>query len=308
LGWHRFAHWDDNFLSLLSQSFLPADDGGVIAIATTVSTVVKLPIGKEFGESEPARISQAGLRIVDFYSVGGYDSGRWSGSKARPNSKSKRLCTRSHIMANQEPTHGQSSAKLTGKTVELKGPVKFSGGASPPISTEEQKYLKVSAKIHDAIAIKKQQDQADATQPVDEDALIEATSQRYDKLNQLWKQAEDQIKRFMVASEVVHVYKKESNSDDPNTQEYNFDIRHAIAWAKCKGAYRLCYGVYNELWELHMPDAGYEYTPILDASLEVRKACVPHFIELRKKVIEAAQSAIPALDDAIAQLSQSLKS
>ena len=102
----------------------------------------------------------------------------------------------------------------------------------------------------------------------------------------------------MVPTQVLHIYFSESDERCQETEQ------KCIAWAWSKGAWHLCYGYCCESWN---DDRPFDFTPILDASLSARQECVPHFAELRKKVVEKAKDTIPSLDESIAQLAAALK-
>ena len=207
----------------------------------------------------------------------------------------------------QEPSHGQKSAKGKPPDVVPALPIQaaLDNHLAACLGKSQTANQKIDPSVTKSDLLKKA---ALKKEPLsEEERIVLDTEKRYDQLNSLWKKAEEQVKRFMVSSEVKHIYRTDVDYSDPRSVEEDMAQYHCIAWAKAKGSYRLCYGYFDDRWAMHEPDASYDFTPILDASLEIRKACVPFFSDLRTKVVEAAKESIPELDDSIAQLSQALK-
>ena len=137
-------------------------------------------------------------------------------------------------------------------------------------------------------------------------ALKAAISQRYDKLNALWKKAEDDLREYLVPVEVIHEYKRSSHPDENLSRQYGFEVAYCLAWTKTKTGWHLCHGYLDESWN-GGDDVEYSFTPILDSSIDRRNECVPVFKDLKNKVIEQAKQLVPKLDDNIASLAEALK-
>lgn len=140
-----------------------------------------------------------------------------------------------------------------------------------------------------------------ATSQSDEDRLKSDLASRYDKLNELWRKAEDQLRQFMVPSEVVHVYETYVDHEDPDALQHNLATYNALGWVRCKGAWRLCHGVAEDKYS-----GEFYWVPITDCAIDRRKSVVQHFAKLRAQVVAAAAEAVPQLDDAIAQLADAI--
>lgn len=130
-------------------------------------------------------------------------------------------------------------------------------------------------------------------QPVDEEELKNAISDRYERLNALWRDAEHQLKAFCIPTQVVHVYEKGDT-----------EVK-CIAWAYSKVGQRLCHGIANTNEETKEHD--FRFVPLLDCCLEQRIAAIPHFMELKSKVVDQAWPAIQLLDKSIALFNSILK-
>lgn len=133
------------------------------------------------------------------------------------------------------------------------------------------------------------------------DARAEAAQQalfgRYDQLNALWTQGEEQLTRMHIPHSVSYDYSKWMSEDGPY-YEYA-----AIALVKIAGKWRICYGTFDDI----NPDRAV-WTPIVECSAEVRIDAAKHLPKLREAVVEAAERFIPKVDKAIAELQAALSS
>jgi hypothetical protein len=137
----------------------------------------------------------------------------------------------------------------------------------------------------------------------EETKIIKDLSGRYQELESLWKQAEDDLRQFRVPETVA------VNLDDD--VERDFVLRgmpcdyYTLEWRKCGKNWRICHVMTIIVGDDILPDDG-RVTPISDCPYDVRLRMIEHFPELRAKVVEAAQKAIEQLDGAIDNLHKML--
>jgi len=133
----------------------------------------------------------------------------------------------------------------------------------------------------------------------DAETLKEEISARYDALNALWKQAEDQLRQFLVPTSVVVPTDAYVEPDEP--PDWGEETRESIGWVKLNGAWRICLGT-------AIPQTNWATTwkPITECTFDIRKEYVEHFPKLREAVELKARETVPELDEAIAKLSATL--
>ena len=132
-----------------------------------------------------------------------------------------------------------------------------------------------------------------------EQQIIEALTGRYDQIEALWNKAEEDLKRFRIPHAVEHCYASDYEG---------YPTHYSLVWMRYGKGWRICHEVrtaYSEIDEKHPDEC--EWKPIIECSLDVRLAMIPHFEALRKKVIEAAEKAVPTLDEAISSFRKILK-
>src|SRR5207248_3174216 len=132
-----------------------------------------------------------------------------------------------------------------------------------------------------------------------EQQIIEALTGRYDEVEALWNEAEQDLKRFRVPHAVEHCYRSDYDNGVPTHYLLGW-MRYGKDWRICRGV-RLAYSEFEE-----RPDED-DWTPVVDSSLEARLSLMDEFERLRSKVVEEAEKAIPKLDDAIAKFRRILK-
>lgn len=135
--------------------------------------------------------------------------------------------------------------------------------------------------------------------PVDEpeSQIIAALAGRYDQLDALWQQAEEDLKRFRLHTVVATAPFKsfpllEDDIEGKGPHEYHF-----LGFLRCGKSWRICYGVSQDS-QNGVPDEPH-WTPISDCSVDLRIETIPQFEELRKKVVETARQSVPKLDTAL---------
>ena len=115
---------------------------------------------------------------------------------------------------------------------------------------------------------------------------------RYDELNALWLQAEEQLTKFHIP---CFVYCKYDEYQDPADQP-GFMTSKYLLLQKIKGKWRICYGLVDD-W-----DVDHGWTPITECSAHVRVEAARHLDKLREKVVKSAEDFIPKVDEAIKTL------
>jgi hypothetical protein len=133
-----------------------------------------------------------------------------------------------------------------------------------------------------------------------EQQIINALTGRYDEIEALWKQAEEDLKRFRIPHPVEHSYFSD--------YEHSYPEHHALWWMRYGKAWRIVHEIrmaYSEVNEKRPDEC--EWKPITECPLDVRLAMISEFENLRKKVIDAAEQAVPTLDNAISSFRKILK-
>jgi len=127
---------------------------------------------------------------------------------------------------------------------------------------------------------------ADDLKSAPDKVLISTLNDRYTKLNEVWADAEADLKQFPIPHYVEVI------ADDHDSWcSY-------LGFVKVKGAWRICWG------SLHQqdPEQDYGWTPVGECTLDVRLKAVQHFVPLREKVRTAAEKTVAEVDDAISTL------
>ena len=134
-----------------------------------------------------------------------------------------------------------------------------------------------------------------------EQQTIKALTARYDEIEALWNRAEEDLKRFRVPYAVVHCYSSDYETGGP-------PLHYSLSFRRYGKGWRICYEIAKAYSELN-PGAQDEWdcTPIIECPLDRRLAMIPVFKALRKMVVEAAEQAVPTLDEAISDFRNLLK-
>ena len=133
-----------------------------------------------------------------------------------------------------------------------------------------------------------------------EQQIIEALKGRYDEIEALWNKAEEDLKRFRIPHAVEHCYFSD--------YDHSYPIHHALWWTRYGKEWRICHEqrtAYSEVDDKHPDEC--DCKPITECSLNLRLAMISEFENLRRKVIEAAEKAVPTLDEAISNFRTILK-
>ena len=123
---------------------------------------------------------------------------------------------------------------------------------------------------------------------------------RYDEIEALWKQAEEDLKRFRIPHAVQHCYFSD--------YDHGYPEHHALWWTRHGKAWRIVHEIrtaYSEVDDKHPDEC--EWKPITECPLDLRLAMIAEFKNLRQKVVEAAEQAVPTLDEAISSFRKILK-
>jgi len=115
---------------------------------------------------------------------------------------------------------------------------------------------------------------------------------RYDQLNALWLQAEQQLTRLHIPRAVDYLYDEcpswQQPSDPAEVQKEYLGLQ------KIKGKWRICHGA---LYAYGVPEV--DWTPITDCSAETRVIAAKHLPGLRQRVVESAEEFVAKVDEAI---------
>lgn len=126
-----------------------------------------------------------------------------------------------------------------------------------------------------------------------------ALFERYDELNALWTQAEEQITKLHIPCGVECFYY--SWADDPQTDYENNHF--VLGIQKIGGKWRICHGYCCDSGGQEVSD----WTAITECSAETRVRAAPHLSKLREEVVMTAERFIPRVDKAINELRESMK-
>ncbi len=122
---------------------------------------------------------------------------------------------------------------------------------------------------------------------------------RYDQINALWQQAEEQITQFHIPEPVQFTY----GSYEIDYRNPYSEVCECLGVFKIKGKWRICYGSFMPNETVGGPD---EWTPITEASAQIRVEAASHLPGLKKAVVESAEKFVPKVDQAIQALSAAL--
>ncbi len=112
---------------------------------------------------------------------------------------------------------------------------------------------------------------------------------RYDVLNALWLQAEEQLTAFHVPRPASYAYLEYDDPDSPLAM-----IHERLGLQKIRGKWRICHGLDYDVW----PDRE-QWTPITECSAEIRVRAVRYVQDLRKAIVDDAERFIPQVEEAI---------
>ena len=133
-----------------------------------------------------------------------------------------------------------------------------------------------------------------------EEQIIKALTRRDDEIESLWNEAEEDLKRFRIAHAVEHCYDRD--------YEGSYPIHHILWWMRHGKSWRICHEIrtaYSEFDDKQHDKS--ELKPIVECPLYLRLNMISEFENLRRKVIEEAENAVPKLDKAIASFRKILK-
>lgn len=135
---------------------------------------------------------------------------------------------------------------------------------------------------------------------LDERAQIarDALFNRYDTLNALWLNAEEQLTQFHIPRPVYYTYDK---YQDPNDELGALTCKR-LGLRRIRGKWRICYELYEE-W--HDRELG--WTPITECSADIRVEAAKHLDGLREAVVKFAEDFIPKVDEAVKVLADTLR-
>lgn len=132
------------------------------------------------------------------------------------------------------------------------------------------------------------------------DSARDQLFQRYDQLNALWTQAEEQLTKLHIPTGVQFNYRSWDAGDQ--WQPAGYDRHLCLGLQKLGGKWRICHGSADDL---HEPDVE-NWTPITECSASIRVDAARYLPKLREAVIKSAEDFIPRVDKAIADLQAAL--
>ncbi len=122
---------------------------------------------------------------------------------------------------------------------------------------------------------------------------------RYDELNALWFQAEQELTKLHIPRPVECQYRE--YLDD--LYDNNSRTCESLGVQKVKGKWRICHAVYLAY---SSPEDCSGWTPITDCSVETRVEAAKHLPKLRDAVVKSAEDFVPQVDSAIDELKKAL--
>jgi len=135
------------------------------------------------------------------------------------------------------------------------------------------------------------------SEEVERAALAAALGERFDRVNELWKLAEADLKRIPLPVDVSVGMEPfyEDHLAEAEGRPYGARL---LGFAQSKGGWRICCGV--EYFQHDDGDPG--WLPISECPLDLRISAIKHLKPLQKAVHEAAKKSILTLDMAIVDL------
>jgi hypothetical protein len=125
-------------------------------------------------------------------------------------------------------------------------------------------------------------------------AAKQALFQRYDELNALWIDAEDQINQLHIPVSVSHICYSYGQCDE---------LSECLGLQKVKGKWRICHATFHD----QFPEDE-EWTPIVECSALIRVNFTKYLEGFREKVVRSAEEFIPKVDEAIAMMRKAVNS
>jgi hypothetical protein len=124
---------------------------------------------------------------------------------------------------------------------------------------------------------------------------------RYDQLNALWLQAEEELTKAHIPRLVSCAYLKyEEDYQHPDSE-----VHHCLGIQKINGKWKICHAIYCPY--LADPCSEPTWTPITECSAEIRVLAAKHLPQLREAVVESAETFIPKVDEAINALREAIR-
>ena len=125
-----------------------------------------------------------------------------------------------------------------------------------------------------------------------------------DRLNGLWKQAEEELAAMEVAIPVEIQIKEEYGAFSDTADEPDWHDTVFLGWRKPAKEWRLCVGILRN--DLSGAKPTWEWTPVAESTRERRIELAEHYgtlkvklKELRKKIATQAAAAIASLEQAL---------
>jgi hypothetical protein len=128
-----------------------------------------------------------------------------------------------------------------------------------------------------------------------DEQIIKSLRERYDEIEAIWEEREADLSRFPIPEAAELYLGTDSDGGGAPMQYYLAFMRYGKGWRICHG-WRICYSEVDS--RLHDEE---NFRPVIECPLDVRLSMLEQFEELRKKVIEVAEAAVPKMDTVIAK-------
>jgi hypothetical protein len=129
--------------------------------------------------------------------------------------------------------------------------------------------------------------------------LAEALGKRYSELSKLWEDAEADLREIPIPVDVRFCYRSViTDAAKPGEDQ----IHSYLGFVRSKGGWRICYGTADVPSQFEI-----EWKPITECRVDIRLEAVPHIGKLRELVLKAGEECVPALDKAISDLRNALR-
>ena len=154
--------------------------------------------------------------------------------------------------------------------------------------------------------LREQREQQGAgSQPSPDDAesrVAAELSEQYRQLAALWGNAEERLLKFRIP---IDVRVPCGTWDDLLDQQGNSTpkVRSFLGFVKYGRGWRICWCQNHD----HHPEHDWDWKPVVDCPVDVRREMFPHIDKLREAVVNAAKNSIPKLEKDIATFRKMLE-
>jgi hypothetical protein len=122
----------------------------------------------------------------------------------------------------------------------------------------------------------------------------------YDRLNELWKKAEEDLAAMRLPINV------EKRIEWGHSGDGQWEIETCLAWHKLQNQWRICV-IRRELDTIGEADGHFsDCKPIMECAMDERINFAPHFAMLKRQMRQARENYIPQVHEAITALEAGL--